>query len=113
MTKHKMKIGVIFTVILMSLFWLIPAENVNAIVKSNSAAKPSTCTTDQENAWAAYLNVSYDWNDDGNAVTFKSSHGKFRFKYIDTRYFSNSFSVDSDGFYTIDGKKELLVIKTL
>ncbi len=105
MTKHKMKIGVIFTVILMSLFWLIPAENVNAIVKSNSAAKPSTCTTDQENAWAAYLNVSYDWNDDGNAVTFKSSHGKFRFKYIDTRYFSNSFSVDSDGFYTIDGKK--------
>ena len=105
MTKHKKKIGVILIVILMSLIWFTPTIGVKAIVNGDAAKKPDKCDSAHVNELRAYYNIKYDWDEDGKTITFTSSKGEFRFTHIDTKFFTNSFNVDSDGFYEIDGHK--------
>ena len=106
MTKHKKLLGVVISVLLVSLI-LIPKIVVKAAQNPNPAATtaPTTCTKDDEKQLINYYQISYDWNSNGTALEVKAAHGKFRFVQIDTNFFTNSFSKDSDGFYVIDGQK--------
>ena len=108
MTKHKRLNGVILSVMLMSLFWLVPGTTVKAINNSGNNSAPTDCTNANLESLINYFHIKYDWNKNGSGVVVKASHGEFRFDYIDTKYFTNSFSKDSDGFYKIDGKKAVV-----
>lgn len=105
MMKHRRLNGVILSVILMSLFWMIPATTVKAIASSSSTNPPTDCTNANLEWLKNYFHIKYDWDKNGTSVTFKASHGELRFTRIDTNFFTNSFSKDADGFYVIDGKK--------
>ena len=103
MTKHRSLNGVILSVILMSLFWLTPTITVKAITNPSSSGAPTDCTEANLETLKNYFHIKYDWNDTGTTITFQSSHGEFRFVTLDTKFFTNSFSKDTDGFYKIDG----------
>lgn len=106
MTKHRRKIGVLLTVILMSIIWMVPSIMVNAAPSSSKKTNPpEDCTKANLKSLTNYYHIGYDWDKKGTSIEFKVENGEFRFIRIDTKYFTNSFSVDENGFYTIDGKQ--------
>ena len=108
MTKHKSLIGVTLSIVLVSLVWLTPTMKVSAITSTNSSKAPTDCTNANLQNLINRYQIKYDWNNSGTTITFKASHGEFRFTFIDTKFFTNSFSKDSNGFYLIDGKKAVV-----